>query len=1079
MSSLRLAAVVVFAAAVIAVSACGRPGAGGAGLTVRVGLYENAPKVYTADSGRPAGLFVELLEAVAQAEGWRLEYTPCDWVDCLQRLEDGAIDLMPDVAFSAERAQRFDFHRVSVANSWSQVYTHPDRHVQSLEDLAGLRVAILRGGIQQDFLAQLLTGSGIDYHPVAVDSLDEAYGAVRAGRADAVVTNSFFAARNGHRYRLAETPLVFLPSTLYFASAGGRHPDLLARIDERLEVWRRDAGSIYYDAMRRTMAAPPEVLVPSWVGATLASLGVGVLALFALSMLLRWQVAQRTRALLHTTEALQRERANLEHLVAARTAELQHAKDEAERLSRVKSDFLANMSHEVRTPMNAILGMLFLALKGALPPTVRDQLVKAQGAAHALLGIINDILDISRIEAGKLEIEQIEFCLDTVLEQLGDTVGFQAGQKGVEFLIRYDPEIPSQLVGDPLRLGQVLLNLCGNAVKFTEQGEVELALCAHEVTETGLVLQVSVRDTGIGMTAAVREALFEKFSQADQTITRRFGGAGLGLAISKDLVGLMGGRIWLEASEPGRGTTMCVSLPLGIARQAQVRQRELIEQVGSLLAGVRALVVDDNDVSRAIFSEMLGFLQIEVTPAASAKAALEALRSVREPFDLALVDWRMPGMNGDELVRRMRSEPVVGGKTRVVMVTAYGREDVFRLSEQVGVDGFLVKPVAPSTLLDTILSVLGRGRLLGVEGRAGESRTALPGGGGQLAGVRVLLVEDNDINRAFAGELLRSEGVIVDEAQDGREAVDKVVHGAYDAVLMDVQMPVMDGLEATRRIRALGSRDGAGHLARVPIIAMTALAMDRDAEQSRAAGMNDHITKPVAPERLFAVLARWVTPPPGAAVHPVLQPPPAALPADLAALEGIDAAAGLRRIGGNHETYRRQLLRFAGRYRGAAAELRRLAAKHGPAQAGDYCHALKGVAGNAGAQAVFSQAGAVETCLREHGQLDEAALDQLDKALQHAIAGIDALVAPAGAPVGAAAPLGTGQVRALLQQLGHALRYDLGAVEPLVEALRAGVAGTPLAAEVAAIAQRIDVFDLDDALARLGKLELQQLDETR
>jgi signal transduction histidine kinase/CheY-like chemotaxis protein/HPt (histidine-containing phosphotransfer) domain-containing protein len=1084
MNRLRLAAAAFAVAVAVSVLVAGCDGLGGdrARRDVTVGLYENAPKVYTDEGGRPAGLFVELLEAVARAEGWRLDYVPCEWAACLKLLEAGRIDLMPDVAFSIERARRYDFHQVSVANSWSQVYAHPDRRVQSLDDLAGLRVAILEGGIQQDFLAQLLAGSGIDYRPVPVGSLDEGYRAVLDGRADAIVTNSFFAARNGHKYRLAETPIVFLPSTLYFASANGTNLDLLARIDLHLEAWRRDAGSIYYDAMRRTMAAPPELLVPHWVGWSLAILGAGMLLLYVLSLLLRWQVAQRTRALLHTTEELQTERANLEHQVAARTAELRRAKEEAERLSRVKSDFLANMSHEVRTPMNAILGMLYLALKSELPPAVHNQLSKAQGAAHSLLGIINDILDLSKIEAGKLEIEQIEFNLDTVLEQLGDAVGFQAERKGIEFLIRYDPSIPTQLVGDPLRLGQVLLNLCGNAVKFTEHGEVELAFQGLDATETDITLRVCVRDSGIGMSPEVQQKLFEKFSQADQTTTRRFGGTGLGLAISKNLVELMGGRIWVEASQPGRGTTMCFSVPLRIARQAQARQRALVEQAGPLRAGVRALVVDDNEVSRAILAEMLRFLHLEVVSVPSGVAALAAVRSpAAGPFDLVLIDWRMPGMNGDEVVRRIRNDPDIAHKPKVVMVTAYGREDVFRLSEQAGVDGFLVKPVSPSTLLDTVLSVLGRGRLFG-EDRKGRDGAFELATSGQLAGAQLLLVEDNDINREFAGELLRSEGIVVDEAHNGLEAVEKVRLHAYDAVLMDVQMPQMDGLEAARRIRALGERPGGERHARLPIIAMTALAMAKDAEQSRAAGIDDHVTKPIAPDRLMAALAKWV-------VRPAGEPGAAArlaaaggvrrgeLPAGLAALTGVDAGAGVRRIGGKPDAYRRQLHRFAEHYRDAVDELRRLAAQSGPEQAGEYCHALKGVAGNLGAQALFEQVAAAEACYRQGRHPDEAALDRLHEALQRVVAEIDGLDEQAsGAPGVAAAPLGPEQVRTLIERLDHALRYDVGAADALVETLRGGVAGTPLAADVAALAERIDVFDLDAALAQLHTLQVQRLD---
>jgi signal transduction histidine kinase/CheY-like chemotaxis protein/HPt (histidine-containing phosphotransfer) domain-containing protein len=756
--------------------------------------------------------------------------------------------------------------------------------------------------------------------------------------------------------------------------------------------------------------------------------------------------------------------------------EARSARAAAEAATLAKSEFLANMSHEIRTPMNAILGMLYLALKGDLPSNLRRHLGKAQGAAHSLLGIINDILDFSKIEAGKLEIDHVEFGLEALVEQLSDSVGVEAERKGLEFLIRYDVAIPPVLVGDPLRLGQVLLNLCGNAVKFTEQGEIELSFQRIHGGGDDLTMQVCVRDTGIGMDPEVQSRLFEKFTQADQSTTRRFGGTGLGLAISKNLVDLMGGRIWIEDSQPGRGTTLCFTVRLHVAAEAQERRRELLQQAGPLLKGIRVLVADDNQVSRDILAEMLRYFHLDVATAEHGPAALAILENAPEhPFDLVLMDWKMPGMNGDEVARQIHTSPSLPHKPKIVMVTAYGREDVLRLSEQAGVEGFLIKPVSPSLLLDTILSALGRGRILS------HDRTARRDGGevastGQLSGARLLLVEDNEINREFALELLRSEGIQVDEAIHGEEALAMVQQHAYDGVLMDIQMPVMGGLEAARRIRALASGPDGDYYARLPIIAMTALAMAGDAEKSREAGMNDHVTKPVDPPRLLAVLAKWIHPAnPGA---PVPTPvPAAACPDDLLALTSLDAAQGIRRIGGREEAYRKQLRRFRERYPDAVGELRRLARERGLQQAEDYCHALKGVCGNIGATALYAAVARIDDQLKRDQLPDEASWEAMAALLRQVNGDIDRLAAPAAPEVATDTPaLSRDEILKRLDRLAHALEYDLGAVEPILNELRSGT--RHLDAALAAMAAHIDVFAIDEALAALRTLQSSLAAET-
>ena len=536
---------------------------------------------------------------------------------------------------------------------------------------------------------------------------------------------------------------------------------------------------------------------------------------------------------------------HLEEVVELRTRELAVATRAAEDASLAKSEFLANMSHEIRTPMNAVVGMTHLALQTAVTAQQRGYLEKTQIAARGLLGIINDILDFSKIEAGKLRMEAEEFLLEDVFDRVTSLVGQRATEKRLEFMLDTATDVPASLVGDPLRLGQVLVNLCSNAVKFTETGEFIIVTFQRLRTEADRVtLQFSVRDTGIGMTPEQISQLFQPFSQVDLSSTRRFGGTGLGLAISKRLVQLMGGQLWV-VSEPGQGSEFFFTASFGLGhlqpKASGPQPREL--------SHLRVLIVDDSANSREILGGLVRGLGYEAVPAASAEAGLALLRQA--PFDLVLMDWRMPNMDGLEASRLIRQDPSLKSKPRIILVTGYGEDEVARSAQQGGLDGYLTKPVTPSTLFDTVLKTFGKSAGI----RSETSPEPAPELLTRLQGAQVLLVEDNDFNQEVAVELLGLYGVQVTVAGNGQAALREIQARRFDAVLMDLQMPVMDGYEATRQMRA----DPA--LNDLPILAMTAHAMLQERERCLALGMNDYLTKPIDPATLASTLAKWVRSP--------------------------------------------------------------------------------------------------------------------------------------------------------------------------------------------------------------------------
>ncbi|MCX7143433.1 MAG: response regulator [Proteobacteria bacterium] len=662
--------------------------------------------------------------------------------------------------------------------------------------------------------------------------------------------------------------------------------------------------------------------------------------------------ADLTRGTVWMLEDVTEERAAAEAMARAREL--------AEDAAKAKSDFLANMSHEIRTPMNAIIGMAHLALKTDMTPRQRDYVKKIQGSGQHLLGIINDILDFSKIEAGKLNVEQVDFDLDKLLDNVANLVTEKTSAKGLELVFDIAPDVPRGLIGDSLRMGQILINYANNSVKFTESGEIDVIARVKERSDKDVLLYFAVKDTGIGLTPEQASRLFQSFQQADSSTTRKYGGTGLGLSISKKLAELMGGEVGVE-SEHGKGSTFWFTARLGIGK---AKKNELLPNPD--LRGRRVLVVDDNDNARTVLIDLLGSMTFVVDDAASGQAGLEAVRKAADagaPYEIVFLDWRMPGMDGIEAAGRIKALKLAPAP-HLVMITAYGREEIIKEAGDAGIEDVLIKPVNASILFDTAMRVLG--------GEASERREAGDAPSlimerlGTIKGARILLVEDNDLNQQVASEILRDAGFVVDIADNGKIAVDMVQRVDYDTVLMDMQMPVMDGVTATVEIRKLGQ------YAQMPIIAMTANAMQQDKDRCIAAGMQDFVTKPIEPDELWAALLKWIKTRHAASVAAVQPAAPAPADAELPGdIPGLDVTNGLRRVLGKKPLYLSMLRKFVAGQKGADEAVRAALDANDWATAERVAHTAKGVSGNIGATEVQAQAAALEAAIKAHAARNE------------------------------------------------------------------------------------------------------------
>ena len=771
-------------------------------------------------------------------------------------------------------------------------------------------------------------------------------------------------------------------------------------------------------------------------------------------------ILKNIRKLLRISDNQYRQRVQAE-------AELVAAKEAAETATLAKSEFLANMSHEIRTPMNAIIGFSSLVLKTPLSEKQRDYITKIENASKSLLGVINDILDFSKIEAGRLEMEVTDFQLEEVLSNIAGMVAVKAAEKDIELLHHIANDVPCSLIGDPLRLGQVLINLTNNAVKFTEGGYILVRAELVEKDKNRCILRFTVKDTGIGISKELTGRLFEAFSQADSSVTRKFGGTGLGLTISKHLVEMMNGTISVE-SEPGIGSTF--SFIAEFALQSEERSKPSLA-FSVDLAGIKVLVVDDSEQAREILKEQLQSFGMEVNVVASGEEALQDLeKSITDkPYDLVLMDWKMPGLDGIETAKIIKKDNNIRQTPIIIMVTAFGREEVMREAEKAGIQAFLMKPVNTSLLFDTVLQFFGREVPAGttLENKQAISQEIR----GEIAGAKVLLVEDSILNQQVATEILESSGLIVEVVDNGQEAVEAVSRSDYDLVLMDVHMPLMGGYEATQRIRSNEKYAG------LPIVAMTAHAMQGAKEECLKAGMNDYISKPVDPEQLFNILAQWVKSRRRETGEEIKIPASksrdqdvnAELPCDL---PGLDLKSGLKRLNGNRRLYRQIIIDFAGSYAGVVQQIRDVIEKGDLYAAERLAHSVKGITGNISANVAYAAARDLELAITEKNKAEyDKLLSGLEEALQPVLTSAKSLKpAQEEKQISQDMPVDTAKVGPLLVEMAQKLREYNSDAEKCLEDIKENLGGTRFRQKIKDIEECIMNFDFNNAMLPLQKI---------
>ncbi len=878
------------------------------------------PIEFLSEKGEYQGIASEFVAHISDL--LRIELIPVpdlSWEEVLEAAEKDELDILPAVMATPERRKYLNFTRPYITFPMVVFARTQSGIITDLKDLEGKTVSVEASYFTEEQLRKDYPEIILKRYETTIQALD----ALSKGKVDAYVGNFVLAGYMVEKHGFGNIKVAGeTPYKMELAIGVSKsQPELLAIMNKALD-------KISDDQIRAIKHKWLAIRYEKGIDYELIAKIVGV-ALLLLFIALGWIYVMRQKQ-----------------------QQLKEAQAIAEQANQFKSYFLANMSHELRTPMNAIIGFSHLALQTDLTPKQHDYIKKTQLSAKALLGIINDILDFSKIEAGKLTIDQSTFSLDSILESVANMVNIKVQEKGINLIFHTDPAIPSRVTGDPLRIEQVLLNLVGNAVKFTDEGSVSVRLNIVDRGNKQIKVRFSVEDSGIGISTEERKKLFNAFSQVDSGIRRRHGGSGLGLKICKDLVELMGGKIDFE-SEKGVGSKFYFTLPLGLS----AKDSESSTIHADHLQGMKVLVVDDNPASREILSRYLVHMRFEPITVSVGYQAMEMLLAANINDDgaikLILMDWDMPEMDGVSVAQQIMLHDQIKVKPKIILVSAYSREEITNLEQQKGLAGYLEKPVNPERLHEMIhkvmLSVDHQG-MVDTTANYQKSKLSIEG--------KVLLVEDNSINQQVAKEMLQGMGLMVRVAGNGVEALEILYQESFDLVFMDIQMPKMDGLDATRKIR----RDP--YLKKLPVIAMTAHTMAGDKEECLSVGMDDHIAKPIDPDVLARTVRKWLKE--GVKVEEILTTINAASPPSSGKqnLPGIDLDWGLQRVGGNKQFFNKLLHEFVDRHGNAHKEIKKLLKYKELDDAKRSLHTLKGVVGTIGAIRLERVIADIETSLK-------------------------------------------------------------------------------------------------------------------